>query len=77
MSNLDEPIFDPQTWGLTGEEAELSSLARTLGQEKLHPRAAKYDLEASFPTENYKDFFDAGLMGHCDPERVWRPRCGL
>ncbi|HBN31774.1 MAG TPA: acyl-CoA dehydrogenase, partial [Rhodobacteraceae bacterium] len=64
----DAPIFDPATWGLTEQQAELSSLARKLGQEKFAPRAAKYDREASFPTENYKDFFDSGMMGIAIPK---------
>jgi alkylation response protein AidB-like acyl-CoA dehydrogenase len=68
MTTEDAPIFDQKTWGLTDKQVELSSLARKIGQEKLHPRAAKYDNEATFPTENYKDFFDAGLMGIAIPE---------
>ena len=68
MNDFDDPIFEPRTWNLTDDQAELSKIARRLGQEKLHPRAAKYDLDASFPTENYKDFSDAGLLGIAIPK---------
>ena len=64
----DAPIFDPATWGLTEQQAELSSLARKLGQEKFAPRAAKYDREASFPFANYDDMRDSGLLALCVPE---------
>ena len=67
MSEHDDPIFDPVTWNLTEQQNELCTLARTLGQEKLHPRAAQYDLDARFPTENYEDFAQAGLMGIAIP----------
>ena len=63
-----EPIFDPDAWGLTGQQAELGTLARTLGAEKFAPRAARYDREATFPTENYKDLGEAGLLGICIPK---------
>jgi alkylation response protein AidB-like acyl-CoA dehydrogenase len=68
MTKADAPIFDPETWGLTPQQAELSAMARKLGQEKLHVRAPNYDLEASFPTENFKDFYETGLLGIAIPK---------
>lgn len=66
--SIDAPIFDPQQWQLTPQQAELSTLARELGQSKFANRAAEYDRNASFPTENFKDLFGAGLLGICIPE---------
>lgn len=63
----DAPIFDPEAWNLTDQQAELGALARKLGQEKFAARAAHYDREATFPTENYKDMADAGMLGICVP----------
>ncbi|MBV8167118.1 MAG: acyl-CoA dehydrogenase family protein, partial [Alphaproteobacteria bacterium] len=48
---------------------DLVALAAALGREKFAPRAARYDREAIFPTENYADLRDAGLLGLCVPER--------
>ncbi|MEM8811037.1 MAG: acyl-CoA dehydrogenase family protein [Pseudomonadota bacterium] len=64
----DAPIFAPDAWGLTAEEADLCTRARTLGQTKFADRAARYDREASFPTENYRDLHKAGLLGMCIPK---------
>ena len=52
----DAPIFDPDQWQLTQQQAELSALARDLGQSKFSERAFEYDKNATFPTENFKDF---------------------
>lgn len=68
MTHLDAPIFDAKTWNLTDKQVELTNLARKLGQEKFAPRAAQYDRDASFPTENYKDFADSGMLGVCIPQ---------
>lgn len=62
------PIFEPSAWGLTNKQAALAALARDLAAEKFAPRAAEYDREASFPTENYADMAAAGLLGICIPE---------
>ena len=59
------PIFDPVAWRLTEQEAELAGRARKLGAENFADRAATWDREATFPTENYKDMYDAGLLGIC------------
>ncbi|MFT5113993.1 MAG: alkylation response protein AidB-like acyl-CoA dehydrogenase [Parasphingorhabdus sp.] len=67
MNNLDTPLFDPQTWRLTDQQAELCKRARELAQKNFAPRAATYDREATFPTENYADLYESGLLGICIP----------
>lgn len=62
------PIFDPAQWRLTDKEAELTAAAREIAQSNFAPRAAQYDRDATFPTENYRDLHDAGLLGICVPE---------
>ncbi|MGH1480569.1 MAG: acyl-CoA dehydrogenase family protein [Geminicoccales bacterium] len=64
----DAPIFDPEAWNLTPQQAELGTLARELAAEKFAPRASRYDRDAAFPTENYKDMADAGLLAICIPK---------
>ena len=39
-----------------------------LASEKFAPRAAIYDREARFPSENYVDLAASGLLGICIPE---------
>ena len=63
-----QPIFEPEAWNLTDEQARLCTIARELAEEKFAPRAAQYDREASFPTENYKDMASSGLLGICIPK---------
>lgn len=63
----DAPIFDPESWGLTDQQTELTTLARTMGQTTLHARAPHYDRNASFPTENFRDFASNGLLGIAIP----------
>jgi len=64
----DAPIFDPASWRLTDQQAELCTLARELAQEKFADRAMHYDREAAFPTENYRDLHESGLLGICIPK---------
>ena len=64
----DAPIFDPEAWDLTSEQAELCDRARTLAADKFAPRASRYDREAIFPTENYRDLAEAGLLAICIPK---------
>ena len=64
----DQPMFDAGNWKLTDQQAELCRIARELGQSKFATRAAEYDREATFPTANYRDLYEAGLMGICIPE---------
>ena len=63
----DPPIFDPVAFRLSVQETELTTLARRLGQNKFAARAAIFDREARFPTENYADLREAGLLGICVP----------
>lgn len=67
-AGVDAPLFDPIAFGLSGEQAELTALARRLGRETLAPRAARYDREAIFPTENYRDLHEAGLLAISIPK---------
>lgn len=64
----DAPIFDPAAWRLTGQQAELCTLSRELAQAKFADRAMHYDREAAFPTENYRDLHESGLLGICIPK---------
>ncbi len=56
------------TASLTPQQRELIELAATLGRDKLAPRAARYDCEATFPFENYEDMRQAGLLKICVPK---------
>src|SRR5205823_6394811 len=64
----DAPIFDPKAFRLTVEQAALLDRVRHLAATRFAPRAAAYDREASFPTENYRDLRDAGLLAICIPQ---------
>jgi alkylation response protein AidB-like acyl-CoA dehydrogenase len=63
----DAPMFDPAAFRIGEEEAQLNALARRLGKARFAARAADYDRDARFPTENYHDLRDAGLLGLCVP----------
>ncbi len=65
---MTHPIFDPDAWGLTPKQAELTAKARALAEANFAPRAAQYDRDATFPTENYSDLAESGLLGICIPE---------
>jgi len=67
-TTIDAPIFDPQQWRLTQQQTELCTLARDLAKSRFEPRAAEYDRNASFPTENFKDLHRSGLLGVCIPK---------
>ena len=62
------PIFDPHSWKLTRQQADLCERVRELATERFAPRANVYDRDATFPTENYRDLADAGLLGICIPK---------
>lgn len=64
---LDAPIFDPRAFRLTPFEADLTARAREFGTRVLAPRAAKWDREASFPVDNYRDMHAEGWLGVCIP----------
>ena len=66
---LDAPIFDPGAFRLNGEQAEIVARARQLGQGVFAGRAAAYDRDAKFPTENYRDLHRAGLLGIAIPRK--------
>jgi alkylation response protein AidB-like acyl-CoA dehydrogenase len=67
--SLDAPIFDPKAFRLSDEQAAIIATARELGQAVFAGRAADYDREAKFPTENYKDLHRAGLLGIAIPKK--------
>src|SRR3979490_2150994 len=66
---LDAPIFDPKAFRLNDQQAAIIATARQLGQTVFAGRAAAYDREATFPTENYKDLHRAGLLGIAIPKK--------
>ncbi len=63
----DAPIFDPAAFRLTAQEAELTAKARDFGARVLAPRAARWDREATFPMDNYRDMHAEGLLAICIP----------
>lgn len=65
---LEAPIFDPVAFRLTEAQASLIEQTQRLAAAKFAPRAAAYDREARFPTENYQDLRDAGLLAICVPQ---------
>jgi len=63
----DAPIFDVRGFRLSPFEAELTARAREFAERILAPRAARWDREASFPTDNYDDMRKEGWLGICVP----------
>ena len=63
----DAPIFDPRAFRLDAEQAALLDRVRHLAATRFAPRAAEHDRDATFPTENYRDLRDAGLLAICIP----------
>jgi len=53
---------------LTAEQQYIIGQAQLLAQEKLAPRAARYDEEEVFPYENFADLHQAGLLQFCVPK---------
>lgn len=66
-ATADAPIFDPRGFRLSPLETELTARAREFGARILAPRAARWDREASFPTDNYDDMRREGWLGICIP----------
>ena len=66
-TTLDAPIFDPRALRLTPFEADLTTRAREFGRRILAPRAEKWDREAAFPIDNYRDMHAEGWLGVCIP----------
>ena len=69
VNTIDAPIFEAKAYKLSNKEEKICSIARKLGINKFSERAEKYDNEASFPTENYKDLHKEGLLAICIPEK--------
>ena len=63
----DAPIFDSDAWRLTDQERQLTAQARELAETRFADRASRYDREAKFPIENYRDLHNAELLGICIP----------
>jgi len=63
----DAAMFDPVAYRLSEQQAALIARVRTLAAGNFAPRAARHDREASFPTENYRDLREAGLLALCVP----------
>jgi alkylation response protein AidB-like acyl-CoA dehydrogenase len=61
------PIFDPAAFGIAAEPAALIVRAQRLAAQKFAARAAAHDRDATFPTENYRDLHEAGLLAICIP----------
>ena len=53
---------------LTAQQRDLIALAAEIGRDRFAPRAARWDREASFPFDNFKDLRDLGLLGICVPK---------
>jgi alkylation response protein AidB-like acyl-CoA dehydrogenase len=66
--DVEAPIFAPDAFRLSDVQAELIDKARRFGRRVLRPRAAKYDREASFPIENFRDMHGEGLLAICVPK---------
>ena len=66
---LDAPIFDPSAFRLDEEQAAIITRAREIGQTVFAARAAGYDRDATFPTENYRDLHRVGLLGIAIPRK--------
>lgn len=67
---VDRPMFEPAAFGLTERQVELTTRARQLGKTRFSSRAAENDLSATFPTENFNDLRDSGMLAICIPEAM-------
>src|SRR6202048_5256439 len=67
--DLDAPIFNPNAFRLNDEQAKIIATARELGRNVFADRAAAYDRDAKFPTENYRDLHRTGLLGIAIPKK--------
>ena len=63
-------IFAADEWQLTDQQAQLCEKARELAASRFAERAYGYDRDATFPTENYHDLHQAGLLAVCIPEHL-------
>ena len=55
---------------MAGKTDEIKGVISTLGRQKFVGRAEKYDVEASFPFENYDDMRDAGILAMTVPKSL-------
>lgn len=62
------PMFEPASAGLDDKQADIVASARRLAAGKFAQRAVTLDRDAVFPTENYQDLHDAGLLAISVPE---------
>ena len=69
-AEAEAPIFDPGAWRLGDEEADIIGQARRLARTRFAARAAGFDRAAAFPTENYDDLHQAGLLAICIPKAL-------
>ncbi len=65
---MDQAIFSAAEWRLTEQQEALCAKARHLASSRFVERAPHYDLTATFPTENYRDLYEADLLGVCIPK---------
>lgn len=63
-----KPMFEPVIADLDDDQVEIITRARALAADKFAQRAGAFDRDAVFPTENYRNFQEAGLLGICVPE---------
>ncbi len=68
--DTDAPMFDPQAYRLSDEQADIIARARALAGANFASRAAAFDRDATFPTENYRDMHKAGLLGISIPKSL-------
>src|SRR5262245_8656979 len=66
--DADAPIFAADAYRLTDSQVDLIDKARRFGQRVLAPRAARYDRDATFPIENFRDMHPEGLLAICIPK---------
>ena len=64
------PMFEPTAFRLTDQQVELTTLARQLGKNRFAGRAADLDRSTCFPTENFADLREAGLLAICVPAEL-------
>ena len=62
------PMFDRAAFRLDDAEAELVAAAQLFGRQRLAPRAAQHDRDATFPMENFRDMHAEGLLAICVPK---------
>jgi alkylation response protein AidB-like acyl-CoA dehydrogenase len=65
---VDAPTFPADAFRLTDEQAALTEKVRRFGKSVVAPRAAKYDRDATFPIENFRDMHGEGLLSLCIPK---------